>query len=200
MRNTLFLLMTLGALALSGCTSGREVETVSGAKAYVSDPVAVDIVEARFNVPFLLPQVDSVQRTLRDNGTVVQETYYAGDARVAVVEHVFDAWFNQVSIDSAHDEAAFRIFLERTPMQAHFPVVTEMLGRETVGYVAQDGDCVAFRFLKRIKGSTGYNNDTRDPDTFVAGYTCDADGIRFVKLFGFMSPENRAQVDRRNSI
>ncbi len=200
MRNTLLLLATMGALVLAGCTSGREVETVSGAKAYLSAPVAVDIVEARFNIPFLLPQVDSVQQTLRDNGTVVQETYYAGEDRVAMVEHVFDAWFNQVSIDSAHDEEAFRIFLDRTPMREHVPVVTQMQDREIMGYVAQDGNCVAFRFLKRIKGSTGYNNDTRDPDTFVAGYTCDADGLRFVELFGFMSPENRAQVDRRNSI
>ncbi|MBO6783084.1 MAG: hypothetical protein JJ899_07415 [Alphaproteobacteria bacterium] len=188
------------ALLLAACASGTEVETVGGGKAYLSDPVAVDIVEARFNVPFLLPQIDGVRQTLRDNGTVVQETYYSGDARVAVVEHVFDAWFNNISIESARDAEAFFVFLGRTPMRAGSPVVREASGPGIIGFVAQDGPCVAFRFLKRIKGSTGYDNDREDPDTFVAGYSCDADGQRFVDLFDFMSPEDKARVDRRNSI
>ncbi len=194
------IMLLTGALALAACASGTEVETVGGTKTYVSDPVAVDIVEARFNVPFLLPQIDAVQQTMRDNGSVVQETYYSGAARVAVVEHVFDAWFNDISIESARDAAAFLTFLERTPMVAGSPVVTEAEGHETIGFVAQDGRCVAFRFLKRVKGSTGYDNDKDDPDTFVAGYTCDADGKRFVEQFGFMSPEAKARVDRRNTI
>ena len=194
------ILPAFAVLLLAACAGGQQVETVGGAKAHLSDPVIVDIVEARFNVPFLLPQIDGVQRTMRDNGTVVQETYYAGDARVAVVEHVFDAWFNTISIESARDATAFRVFLDRTPMRAGQPRVFEAEGPHTIGYLAQDGTCVAFRFLKRVKGSTGYDNDNEDPDTFVAGYTCDADGQRFVDLFGFMSPEDKVRVDRRNSI
>jgi len=37
-------------------------KTVSGAKAYLSDLVAVEIVKARFNVHFIVPQVDRCKR------------------------------------------------------------------------------------------------------------------------------------------
>lgn len=191
------------AFALSACaglTEGTEVETIGGSKAYLAEPVAVDIVEARFNIPFLLPQIDSVQQSLRDNGTVVQEAYFSGDARVAVVEHVFDSWFNHLSIASAQDEGAFQTFLEHTPMRTRAPDVIAATGTQTFGFLALDGPCVAFRFVKRIKNQTGYDRDFEDPDTFVAGFTCDADGEKFVELFGFMSDENKARVDRRNTI
>ena len=193
-------LALLAALWLAACASSTEIETIGGAKAFLSDPVAVDIIEAQFNIPFLLSQIDGVRRSLRDNGSVVQETYYAGESRVAVVKHVFDAWFNQVSISSAQDETAFHIFLERTPMRSRQPEVHEAVGPRTYGFLAYDGECVAFRFLRRVKNVTGFENDTQNPDTFVAGYTCDADGVRFVELFGFMSPDNKARLDRRNSI
>jgi|GEM_PF-840650 len=193
-------LTILSALALTACASGTEVLTVSGSKAYLAEPVAIDVLEAHFNIPFLLPQIDSVQKSLRDNGTVVQEAYFAGDARVAVVEHVYDSWFNQISIASARDADAFRTFLSNTPLRSRHPVVYEAPGIHTIGFLAQDGACVAFRFLKRVKTSTGYNNDSQDPDTFVAGYTCDADGLKFIELFGFMTAEDKARVDRCNSI
>lgn len=193
-------LIVLGVLALAACSTDTEVRTVGGSKAYLAEPVAIDVVEAQFNIPFLLPQIDSVQKSLRDNGTVVQEAYFAGDARVAVVEHVYDSWFNHISIASVQDAGAFLTFLSNTPLGSRKPVVYEASGDHTVGYLAQDGSCVAFRFLKRIKDSTGYNNDIQDPDTFVAGYTCDADGQKFIELFGFMTAENKVRVDRRNSI
>lgn len=196
-------LTILCALALSACAavdSGTEVETVGGDRAFLSEPVAVDIVEAQFNIPFLLPQIDSVQQTLRDNGTVVQEAYFSGDARVAVVEHVYDSWFNHFSIASAQNTEAFRTFLDHTPMRERDPEVIAATGRQTFGFLALDGPCVAFRFVKRIKGLTAYDQDFSDPDTFVAGFTCGADGEKFVELFGFMSPEDRARLDRRISI
>ncbi len=196
-------LMIAGGLALSACAAanpGTEVATVSGARAFLSEPVAVDIVEAQFNIPFLLPQIDSVQQTLRDNGTVVQEAYFSGDARVAVVEHVYDFWFNHFSIASAQSPDAFQIFLDHTPMQGREPEVIAATGQQTFGFLALDGPCVAFRFVKRIKQLTSYASDFRDPDTFVAGFTCGADGEKFVELFGFMTAEDKARVDRRNSI
>ena len=116
------------AFALSACVQGAEVETIRGSKAYLAEPVAVDIVEAYFNILFLLPQIDSVQQSLRD------------------------------------------------------------------------GACVAFRFVKRIKDVTGCDRDFQDSDTFVAGFICDADGEKFVELFGFTSPQDKARVDQRNSI
>ncbi|MBT5360058.1 MAG: hypothetical protein HOL07_17085 [Rhodospirillaceae bacterium] len=61
------------ALFLAACTSGSEGVTVSGSRTVFSDPVVIDIVNARFNIPSLLPEVDSVRRTLRDNGSVVVE-------------------------------------------------------------------------------------------------------------------------------
>ena len=193
-------LTVVGGLVLAACAPGTEFQTVGGSKAYLSDPVAVDVVEADFNIPFLLPQIDSVQRSLRDNGSVVHEAYFAGESRVAMVEHVYDSWFNHVSIDSARDEFAFRMFLSQTPMQTRDPVILEAAGQGTFGFLAKDGPCFVFRFVKRIKGSTGYDSDNQDPDTFVAGYTCDADGEKFVRLFGFMSAGDKARVDRRNSI
>lgn len=191
------------ALALSACaaqTAGTEVKTVAGDRAFLSEPVAVDIVEAQFNIPYLLPQIDSVQQTLRDNGTVVQEAYFSGDARVAVVEHVYDSWFNHFSIASAQNAEAFQIFLDHTPMQGREPEVIAATGTQTFGFLALEGPCVAFRFVKRIKQLTSYDSDFRDPDTFVAGFTCGADGEKFVELFGFMTAEDKARVDRRNSI
>ncbi len=193
-------LTVVGGLLLTACAPGTEFQTVGGSKAYLSDPVAVDVVEANFNIPFFLPQIDSVQRSLRYNGSVVHEAYFAGESRVAMVEHLFDSWFNHISIDSARDEVAFRLFLSQTPMQAHDPVILEAGGERTFGFLATDGGCVAFRFVKRIKGSTGYDSDNQDTDTFVAGYACDADGDKFVRVFGFMSASDRARVDRRNSI
>ena len=56
------------ALLLAACASGSEGLTVGGARTVFSDPVVVDIVDARFNIPSLLPQVNRVRRTLRDNG------------------------------------------------------------------------------------------------------------------------------------
>lgn len=156
-----FLTLTC-ALALSACaaqTSGKTVETVGGSQAFLSEPVAVDIVEAQFNIPFLLPQIDSVQQTLRDNGTVVQEAYFSGDARVAVVEHVYDSWFNHFSIASAQSAEALRIFLDHTPMRDREPVVIAATGQQTFGFLALDGPCVAFRFVKRIKQLTSYPTD-----------------------------------------
>lgn len=199
MRKLRFLIV-LGALALAACSSDTEVLTVGGSKAYLAEPVVIDVVEAHFNIPFLLPQIDSVQKSLRDNGTVVQEAYFAGDARIAVVEHVYDSWFNHISIASAQDAAAFMTFLSNTPLRLRRPVVHEASGIHTIGFLAQDGSCVAFRFLKRIKDSTNYNNDVQDPDTFVAGFACDADGEKFIELFGFMTAAEKARVDRRNSI
>jgi hypothetical protein len=193
-------LTILGALVLAACSTDTEVLTVGGSKAYLAEPVAIDVVEAHFNIPFLLPQIDSVQKSLRDNGTVVQEAYFAGDARIAVVEHVYDSWFNHISIESVQDANAFLTFLSNTPLRSRKSVVHEASGIHTVGYLAQDGSCVAFRFLKRVKEATGYNNDVQDPDTFVMGYTCDADGEKFIELFGFMTAEDKARVDRRNSI
>ena len=63
------------SLLLAACTSGSEGLTVGGARTVFSDPVVVDIADARFNIPSLLPEVDRVQRTLRDNGLVLVETY-----------------------------------------------------------------------------------------------------------------------------
>jgi hypothetical protein len=193
-------LSILCAVVLTACASGTEVRTVSGSKAYLGEPVAIDVPDAHFNIPFLLPQIDSVQKSMRDNGTVVQEAYFAGDSRVAVVEHVYDSWFNHTSIASARDTGAFQTFLSNTPLRSRKPAIYAAPGIHTIGFLAQDGACVAFRFLKRVKNPTGYNNDTQDPDTFVAGYTCDADGQKFIELFGFMTAEDKARVDRRNSI
>ncbi|MDG2270555.1 MAG: hypothetical protein P8M28_09110 [Alphaproteobacteria bacterium] len=92
------------------------------------------------------------------------------------------------------------MFLSQTPVQARDPVILEAGGERTFGFLATDGGCVAFRFVKRIKGSTGYDSDNQDPDTFVAGCACDADGDKFARMFGFMSARDRARVDRRNSI
>jgi len=51
-----------------------------------------------------------------------------------------------------------------------------------------DGDCIAFHFFKRIKGVTGFDNDTQNPDTFIVGFTCGDNAASFVDRFGFMSP------------
>lgn len=145
-------LTIVGGLLLTVWAPGTEFQTVGGSKAYLSDPVAVDVVEANFNIPFFLPQMDSVQRSLRDNGSVIHEAYFAGELRVAMVEHVFDSWFNHISVDSARDEVAFRLFLSQAPVQALDPVILEAGGERTFEFLATDGDYVAFRFVKRIKG------------------------------------------------
>lgn len=201
MRTRERLLAILTAMfALAACAAGTEIETVGGGTSRISDPVTVDILDARFNIPVLLPEVDAVRRALRDNGSVVQEIYFAGEARVAIVEHVGDAWFNQISISRAEDPSSFAAFLERTPMRGAAPQISPVADTGTVGFVAFDGRCLAFRFLKRVKGNTGYSNDEDDPDTFVAGYSCAIETGRLVEAFGFMSPEDAAHLERRTSI
>ena len=114
--------------------------------------------------------------------------------------HGYDSGFNHFFSESLHDANAFLTFRSSTPLRSRKSVVHEAPGIHTVGYLAQDGSCVAFRFRKRVKEATGYNNDVQDPDTFVMGYTCDADGEKLIELFGFMTAEDKARVDRRNSI
>ena len=188
------------ALLLAACTSGNEGTTVGGTRTVFSDPVVVDIVDARFNIPSLLPEVDRVRRTLRDNGTVMVETYYIGDAPIIVVEHASEAWFSDLTLAKAIDETGFRDFLERTIMAAGKPVISKVpraLGR---GFVATDGDCIAFHFFKRIKGFTGFDNDTQNPDTFIVGFTCGDNAAGFIDRFGFMSPAEASRIGRRHSI
>jgi len=188
------------ALLLAGCTSGSEGLTVGGARTVFSDPVVVDIVNARFNIPSLLPEVDSVRRTLRDNGAVVVETYYIGGAPIVVVEHASEAWFSDLTLAKAIDEADFRAFIGRTIMGAGAPVISRVPRGQGRGFVAMDGDCIAFHFFKRIKGTTGFENDTQNPDTFIVGFTCGEDVAGFVDRFGFMSPADAALIGRRHSI
>jgi hypothetical protein len=187
-------------IALAACAPGTTVETVGGGTSRVTEPVPVDILDARFNIPFLLSEVDSVHRSLRDGGAVVHESYFSGEARVAVVEHVDGTWFGRVSITRAGDRAAFSEFLGRTPIRDATPRIVPVEGEHTVGFVAFDGGCLAFRFLKRVKGDTGNIDDRQDPDTFVAGYSCTVEIDRLVEAFGFMSPEDAARLERRTSI
>lgn len=191
--------MTL-ALFLAACASENETLTVGGARTVFSDPVVVDIVDARFNIPSLLPEVDNVRRTLRDNGSVLVETYYIGSAPIVVVEHASEAWFSDVALSSALDEAGFRTFLGRTAMGSGAPVISRIPRGQGQGFVALDGDCIAFHFFKRIKGTTGFDNDTQNPDTFIVGFTCGDDVGNFVDRFGFMSPADAARIGRRHSI
>jgi hypothetical protein len=201
MRLPLPAIAALGAfLVLSACAPVSGVETADHTEGQASRPVPIDIVDARFNIPALLPQVDIVRRMPRDNGTVIQETYFVGEARVAVVEHAGNAWFNSVSIVSVRDRSAFRTFLARTPMRDAVPEISEVSGDHGAGSIARAGRCLAFRFLKRVKGDTGYENDNQDPDTFVVGYSCDLETDRIVEAFGFMSADDAARVERRSSI
>ncbi|MBT4906642.1 MAG: hypothetical protein HOK98_16500 [Rhodospirillaceae bacterium] len=188
------------ALLLAACTSGNEGLTVGGARTVFSDPIVVDIVDARFNIPSLLPEVDRVRRTLRDNGSVVVETYYIGDAPIIVVEHASEAWFSDLTLANAIDETAFRDFLGRTVMAAGKPVISKVPRGQGRGFVATDGDCIAFHFFKRIKGTTGFDNDTQNPDTFIVGFTCGDNAASFVGRFGFMSPAEATRIGRRHSI
>lgn len=188
------------ALFLTACTSGNEALTVGGARTVFSDPVAVDIVNARFNIPSLLPEVDRVRRTLRDNGSVLVEAYYIGDAPIIVVEHASEAWFSDLTLSKAIDEIAFRDFLEHTIMRAGKPVISKVPQGQGRGFVATDGDCIAFHFFKRVKGTTGFDNDTRNPDTFIVGFTCGDSAASFIDRFGFMSPAEAARIGRRHSI
>lgn len=188
------------ALLLVACTSGNEGLTVGGTRTFFSDPIVVDIVDARFNIPSLLPEVDHVRRTVRDNGSVLVETYYIGDAPIIVVEHASEAWFSDLTLSNAIDEAGFRDFLSRTIMARGTPVISQVPRGQGRGFVATDGDCIAFHFFKRIKGATGFDNDTQAPDTFIVGFTCGDDAASFVDRFGFMSPAESARIGRRHSI
>jgi hypothetical protein len=188
------------ALLLAACTSGSAGLTVGGARTVFSNPVVVDIVNARFNIPSLLPEVDRVRRTLRDNGSVVVETYYIGDAPIVVVEHASEAWFSDLTLSKAIDEAGFRDFLGHTIMAAGRPVISKVPRGQGRGFVATDGDCIAFHFFKRIKGTTGFDNDTQNPDTFIVGFTCGDNAASFIDRFGFMSPAEAALIGRRHSI
>lgn len=188
------------SLLLAACTSGSEGLTVGGARTVFSDPVVVDIVDARFNIPSLLPEVDRVRRTLRDNGSVLVETYYIGAAPIIVVEHASEAWFSDLTLAKAIDETGFRDFVGRTIMGAGRPVISKVPRGQGRGFVAVDGDCIAFHFFKRIKGVTGFDNDTQNPDTFIVGFTCGDNAASFVDRFGFMSPAEAALIGRRHSI
>jgi len=188
------------ALLLAACASGNEGTTVGGARTVFSDPVVVDIADARFNIPFLLPAVDRVRRTLRDNGAVMVETYYVGETPIIVVEHASEAWFSDLSLSNAIDETGFRDFLARTAMGAGTPAVSRIPRGQGRGFVAVDGDCIAFHFFKRIKGDTGFDNDTRNPDTFIVGFTCGDNAPGFLDRFGFMGPADAARIGRRHSI
>ncbi|MBT4772809.1 MAG: hypothetical protein HON96_10270 [Rhodospirillaceae bacterium] len=188
------------ALFLAACTSGSEGVTVSGSRTVFSDPVVIDIVNARFNIPSLLPEVDSVRRTLRDNGSVVVETYYIGDAPIVVVEHASEAWFSDLTLSNAIDEDDFRTFLGRTIMGAGKPVISKVPGEQGRGFVAVDGDCIAFHFFKRIKGAIGFENDLQNPDTFIVGFTCGENVASFIDRFGYMTPAEAALIGRRHSI
>ncbi|MEP4377925.1 MAG: hypothetical protein ABJ215_17450 [Alphaproteobacteria bacterium] len=188
------------ALLLAACASGREGTTVGGARTVFADPVVVDIVDARFNIPSLLPEVDHVRRTLRDNGSVVVETYFIGEAPIVVVEHASEAWFSDLTLANAIDETAFRDFLGRTIMRTGKPVISKVPRGQGRGFVAMDGDCIAFHFFKRIKGATGFDNDMQNPDTFIVGFTCGENAASFVASFGFMSPAEAARIGRRHSI
>jgi len=188
------------ALFLAACASGNEGMTVAGARTVFSAPVAVDIVNARFNIPSLLPAVDNVRRTLRDNGSVVVETYYIGDAPIVVVEHASEAWFSDLTLSNAIDEAGFRSFLGRTIMGTGKPVISEVPVGQGRGFFALDGDCIAFHFFKRVKGATGFDNDQQNPDTFIVGFTCGENVKSFIGRFGFMTPAEAALIGRRHSI
>lgn len=185
---------------LTACASGTETVTVGGARTVFSDPVSVDIVEAQFNIPSLIPRVDGVRRSLRDNGAVVVETYYVGSAPVVIVEHAGDAWFSDITLANAIDEKAFRAFLSRTSMRDGSPVISKIPGDRLRGFVAHDGACIAFHFFKRVKDTTTYDNDTQNPDTFIVGFACDVDSDRFVERFGFMSADDAARIGKRHSI
>lgn len=197
---TLQFMVLFPAFLLVACAAGTENVTVGGAKTEFSDPVPVDIVEARFNIPSLMPQVDGVRRTLRDNGTVVIETYYVGRAPVVIVEHAGDAWFSDITLANAIDEDAFRSFLARTAMRDRSPEISRIPGERLQGFLAREGECMAFHFFKRVKGSTSYDNDTQNPDTFIVGFACGVDADQFLERFGFMSPEDAARIGRRHSI
>lgn len=188
------------ALFLAACTSASESVTVGGARTVFSDPVAVDIVNARFNIPSLLPEVDSVRRTLRDNGSVVIETYYIGPAPIVVVEHASEAWFSDLTLAKAIDEEGFRDFLGRTIMGAGKPVISKLPPGQGRGFVAVDGDCIAFHFFKRVKGTTGFENDLQNPDTFIVGLACGENAAGFIDRFGLMTPAEAALIGRRHSI
>ncbi|MGB0570898.1 MAG: hypothetical protein ACPGQM_02355 [Alphaproteobacteria bacterium] len=114
------------ALLLAACTSGNEGTTVAGARTFFADPVAVDIVDARFNILSLLPEVDRVRRTLRDNVAVVVETYFIGYAPIVVVERTSEPWFRDLTLSKALDETGFRDFLGRTIMGVSNPVVSKV--------------------------------------------------------------------------
>ncbi len=187
-------------LLLAACASGDEGRTVGGARTFFSEPIAVDIAVARFNIPLLLPEVDRVRRTVRDNGAVVVETYYIGDAPIIVVEHASEAWFSDLTLAKAIDETTFRDFLGRTIMAAGKPVISRLPRGQGRGFIATDGDCIAFHFFKRIKGATGFDNDRQNPDTFIVGFTCGESAAVFIDRFGYMSPAEAARIGRRHSI
>ena len=43
----------IGRLMLMACAPGTKFQTMSGSRAFLSDTMAVDIVEASFNIPFV---------------------------------------------------------------------------------------------------------------------------------------------------
>ena len=197
---TLRILALTSMLFAAGCAASGDARTVSGARTVFSDPVTVDIADARFNVPSLSPAVDAVRRTMRDNGAVVTETYYIGAAPIVVVEHASEAWFSDLSLANARDEVVFREFLLGTAMANTRAEISPLPASQGRGFIARSGDCVAFRFFKRLKGNTGYANDVQNPDTFIVGFTCGDESATFVQRFGLMSPAEATRIDRRHSI
>lgn len=158
MRQSLFVIGAVCILAIGGCeTAGNQQ------RSYYDEPFKK--VEQPHTTAFKYIRNFSGQRVaLGQVGDVRTIRYYQGGSFVGRTQFVLDAWFERFSENEMKQrlmEALKRKFpLDNAPSQA----LSTYRKFEDFGVYTEKNGCLFMSFYKRLKGSTGYDNDYGAPD------------------------------------
>ncbi len=164
MRSTKLYLTTL-ALILAGCQSTGTRDS-DGQTTSLTDPKIVSAEDADINLPrFINTRSLEIERSIRDNGVAVAETYRTGGTLLAVTERATSALFSTVTEDRLKRPENLGELLKgnarRYGAENPRPAPQGQHGK-IVGYYSENGNCAAFAvgYKLRVADNYPWNIDT----------------------------------------
>ena len=152
-------------LSVAACQSGKYDKTIKlagGSTAAVSQDAETD--EPLFNAFLYLNSFSKVDYSVRASQSIIAEKFYQGTGYTLKIEHHRISWFNMRGGSDFKDVESFNTFLRksnRSNLVGHGKYIEDNSG---YGFYADDGNCVAAMYAKRIKDHTRFDNDDGGPD------------------------------------
>lgn len=200
---TLRMFVIIGAVALAGCQTSGSKDS-GGRSMSLSKPTLVahenaDINLARFiDAPGL-----KIERTIRDNGAVIIESYRIQGRVIARTQRTTDAWFSEQTQSDLKDPGRLARTLKsgayRFDANAPKPAPQGRHGK-IIGHYSTKGACVALGTGHVFRKGATYDNDFGNSDTLVDFAACNVlteSPESVIPKLRRMAPDDRAAIIAR---